>query len=377
MRITLIAVFTAGAVLTQAGCGSESPSNPLSLTTAGTFAQPGPGVTAGTSAPASAAGTQGTGKMCEQITTDPTLAMNACNNAHDKCLDTSNTMMIRSISGKCAVGSIMGAKNENCLKYSGDPTTPAAVACFDDCAKTQLTKALGDTLSDACLACPDAVVTCGAKFCLNDCIQDPLAPGCTACLCQTHPDALGTGKPGNCLMDVYAQCTGYKVTADAVGCTGLTGAAGTMASTGAAGSSSGAAGVGVAGIGAGGSGGSVAIAGRGAGGAGGMSVAGSGGAAGSTVPAGPHTCLKSPNNVVFIGDSYVNYAVAHPELNGLIAARAIKDGALQAGQTYPDKAQPGYSLATGTLLIPRSGTRPKQRTRTFSSSSWTGAATTC
>jgi lysophospholipase L1-like esterase len=319
----------------------------------------GPPVTAGSSA--ATAGMQGTGKACEQITTDPTLAMNACNNAHDKCLDTSNTAMIRSISGKCATGGIMGAKNENCLKYSGDPSTPAAVACFDDCAKTQLTKALGDTLSDACLACPDAVVTCGAKFCLIDCIQDPLAPGCTACLCQTHDDALGTGKPGNCLMDVFSQCSGYKVTADAVGCTGLTGAAGTMASMGAAGTSSGAAGM-TAGMGAAGSGGTFATAGTGAGGtgAGGMSSAGAGGAAGGEPGTKvPQMCLKMPSNVVFIGDSYINYALAHPELNGMIAALAIKDGALQTGQNYTDYAVPGTTLSAGTPQIPGMWTQAK------------------
>jgi hypothetical protein len=353
MRITLIAVFTAGAVLTQTGCSNAPPSSPLSVSGAGTGALPGVGVSAGTGA--TTAGTQGTGKACEQITTDPSLAMNACNNAHDKCLDTSNTSMIRSVSGKCATGAIMGASGESCSKYAGDPTTPAAVACFDDCARTQLKQAIGDTLSDACLACADAVVTCGAKFCLIDCINDPLAPGCTACLCQTHPDAVGPGKAGNCLQDVYSQCTGYKVTAEAVGCTGLTGAAGTMATTGPTGAAGVAATAGT-GAAASGSAGTGAIAGTGAGGmsgaggtgAGGTSAAGTGG----TVPAGPHTCLKAPNNVVFLGDSYINYAIAHPELNGLVAGLAIKDGALQAGQNYPDYAVAGTTIAAGTPQIP-------------------------
>jgi lysophospholipase L1-like esterase len=146
-----------------------------------------------------------------------------------------------------------------------------------------------------------------------------------------------------------------------VGCTGLTGAAGTMAMSGAAGSSSGTAGVtAIAGTGAGGSGGAVATAGKGGAGgtgAGGMSSAGAGG--GEATKMVPQMCLKMPSNVVFIGDSYIDYALAHKPLYGLIAANAVKDGALQAGQAYKNYAVLATTLSAGTPQIPGMWTQAK------------------
>jgi lysophospholipase L1-like esterase len=127
---------------------------------------------------------------------------------------------------------------------------------------------------------------------------------------------------------------------DAAGSGGASGAGGAAASGGTSGSA-GAAGS-VAGSGG--------AAGRaGAGGAGGS--AGAGGAAGSAgAPADAYMppCMASPDQVVLIGDSYINYT---NDLAPLIEARAIEDGALMFGQQYRDYAQPGTSLATGGLQL--------------------------
>jgi lysophospholipase L1-like esterase len=86
----------------------------------------------------------------------------------------------------------------------------------------------------------------------------------------------------------------------------------------------------------------------GAAGAAGGGEGGSGAAAAFKPP-----CLKKPSQVVFLGDSYVNYAFAHPELNGLVAQRAIMDGALMTGQNYRDYAVAGATMAAASLnMIP-------------------------
>lgn len=93
-------------------------------------------------------------------------------------------------------------------------------------------------------------------------------------------------------------------------------------------------------------------AGEGAGGA-----AGGGGMGGA--PFKP-PCLKKPSEVVFLGDSYVNYIIAHPELNGLVAQRAVMDGALMTGQNYRDYAVAGATMAaTSANMIPPSGRRQR------------------
>lgn len=56
--------------------------------------------------------------------------------------------------------------------------------------------------------------------------------------------------------------------------------------------------------------------------------------------------------MVFIGDSYVNYGVAHTELNILVGRDAMKDGALMQGQMYPDYAVPGTTIAAPPAQIP-------------------------
>jgi hypothetical protein len=91
-------------------------------------------------------------------------------------------------------------------------------------------------------------------------------------------------------------------------------------------------------------------------GGGSSSAAGSGGDDSNAVKQG---CLKDPSNVVFVGDSYINYIVAHPELNGLVADRAIKDGALKMGQNYVDYAVAGTTIAAGAPQIPGQWTQAK------------------
>jgi hypothetical protein len=87
----------------------------------------------------------------------------------------------------------------------------------------------------------------------------------------------------------------------------------------------------------------------GSGGAGGsVGAAGAGGGGGIVLAKPP--CMKKSSEVVFIGDSYINYVVAHTLLSTLIEQRAMKDGALQAGQTYRNYAVPGTALAAPNLL---------------------------
>ncbi|HKP60061.1 MAG TPA: SGNH/GDSL hydrolase family protein [Polyangiales bacterium] len=346
-------------LLSHFGCQSDTPPGMVMV----------PNVTAGMSAPSGTAGAGGTptvstGKACEQITLDPA-AKNKCNNAHDKCLETTNVMKVREISSKCATGMLLPPSQENCAKYVGTPDAPEAVKCFTDCAKAQSQAMLNDTLSDACWTCPDDVVVCGAKFCIFECINSPLSEACTACLCKQQPDLLGPGKPGNCLQDVFAQCTGYRPTAEAVGCPAPgTGAAG-MTATGAAGMKAPTAGSGTAGSAAGAGGmstaGTMSIAGMGgaggtggAGGAGGMAggpAAGSGGT--NPTETAKRPCIKSGNEVVFIGDSYSDYAVAHTALATLVGSRARMDGAMSG---YRNLAVAGTTLAAASIL----GTIPPQ-----------------
>jgi lysophospholipase L1-like esterase len=94
----------------------------------------------------------------------------------------------------------------------------------------------------------------------------------------------------------------------------------------------------------------------------GMGASGVGAAGMGAVVVSPKVrqrCLKAPANVVFIGDSYINYSIAHPELNGLVATDAIKDGALQSGQNFTDYAVAGATLAAGSATIPGMWTQAK------------------
>ncbi len=96
---------------------------------------------------------------------------------------------------------------------------------------------------------------------------------------------------------------------------------------------------------------------------GGTSVGGMGGMGGSSGGAAgmggmggmvnKPACLKNPGEVVFLGDSYVDYAVAHPNLETLVSADAAKDGALMMGQAYRSYAVAGATMAAASLnMIP-------------------------
>jgi lysophospholipase L1-like esterase len=78
-------------------------------------------------------------------------------------------------------------------------------------------------------------------------------------------------------------------------------------------------------------------------------AAGSGGSAASADKVKP-PCLKKGSQVVFIGDSYINYDVAHTLLSTLIEQRAVKDGALKQGDHYRNYAVPGTALAAPNIL---------------------------
>jgi hypothetical protein len=93
----------------------------------------------------------------------------------------------------------------------------------------------------------------------------------------------------------------------------------------------------------------MATAGSGGTSAAGSSAAGSGGTMGSADRV-PSPCLKKGSQVVFIGDSYINYDVAHTLLSTLIEQRAVKDGALMQGDHYRNYAVPGTALAADNIL---------------------------
>jgi hypothetical protein len=121
---------------------------------------------------------------------------------------------------------------------------------------------------------------------------------------------------------------------------GFAGASGSSAAAGAVASAAGSGGV-AGSASAAGSGGSVDSAGQG----------GSAGAAGGGSPEKVKpACLKKSSEVIFIGDSYINYGIAHTLLSTLIEQRAIKDGALKSGETYRNYAVPGTALAAPNAL---------------------------
>lgn len=161
--------------------------------------------------------------------------------------------------------------------------------------------------------------------------------------------------------------TAAPMTAAGAGATGTagTGAAGStvtgQAGTGAAGQPATTAGTGAA-AGSGGTGAATAgtaAAGMpattaGSGGAAGMSMAaGSGGAAGTGEPMSTfkRPCVGDGNEVVFIGDSYSDYAIAHSPLAGLVADRAKEAGALMRTDSYRNLAVAGTTLAAPPAAI--------------------------
>jgi hypothetical protein len=268
--VGLAAVLLAGSACTSNSTVTNPPpagSGATVIPKAGSTATSGAGGTSGSGGTAGTGGTSGAGGAVTPV--------NQCNNPHDMSFQTANSDMVRLISGKCASGMIMGPSGENCSKYVGTPHAPAAVQCFDDCVKPAMISMLGDTLSDACLACPNAVVQCATKYCVAQCLMNPVDPKCTACLCQQRADLIAPGTPGACLPDVFAQCAGFPVTADQAGCNQISGAAGGGA--GSAGSA-----------GAAGSAGSAGTAGHAgsSGGGGSAGHSGSGGSAGHAGSAG-------------------------------------------------------------------------------------------
>jgi len=160
------------------------------------------------------------GRACEQITPDPSLPQALCNNSADKCFLLDHAAEIRQLSGTCAT--------QTCVRYVANPTIPEAIKCFTDCLDAALkAKFNGASVSAACLQCPDAVVTCstsmdpagtGGTACVVQCLSSPDSEACTNCLCAQHPNGLGTGKPGSCLIDAYAQCTGFRPTTEEAMC---------------------------------------------------------------------------------------------------------------------------------------------------------------
>lgn len=158
------------------------------------------------------------------------------------------------------------------------------------------------------------------------------------------PGAGGSASPVGSGGSASPGSGGMNVTPPGSGGVTVTGMGGTM--IGAGGSST-------PGGGAGGmttSSGGASMGGMGSETGGGAGMAGMGGMGGMT---NKPACLKSPGEVVFLGDSYVDYAVAHPNLETLVSNDAAKDGALMAGQAYRSYAVAGATMAAASLnMIP-------------------------
>lgn len=159
--------------------------------------------------------------------------------------------------------------------------------------------------------------------------------------------------------------TGVKVPAGNAGTTGVNAPSagrGAVVTPPTAGSLSTAAGSGAA---AGSSAGAIAAAGQGAAGAGsagtgaavagqsaaGAAASGSGGSSGET-SAFQRPCVSAGKEVVFIGDSYSVYAIAHKSLASFMETLARKDDALGATDTYRNLAVAGTTLAAAPAAIP-------------------------
>lgn len=101
-------------------------------------------------------------------------------------------------------------------------------------------------------------------------------------------------------------------------------------------------------------GGGGAVGDMGAGGTGGADA--DGGAGGQVVidEGGPllRPCVDDGSQVVVIGDSYCNYAIAHRPLVDFLEERARPAGALSAFGQYRDYSVAGTTMASGTAAIP-------------------------
>jgi hypothetical protein len=173
-----------------------------------------------------------TGKECAQITTDATLSQANCNNAADKCFLLEHAADVRTLGGQCATQSAFMVEQTRvtaCVQYVARPTDPAATKCFTDCLDAALKAKFMASVSAACLICPNAVALCStstepnpsnatATACVTPCLPAPNSPECTSCLCAQHPNGVAMGKPGSCLIGAYADCTGFRPTADQVSC---------------------------------------------------------------------------------------------------------------------------------------------------------------
>jgi len=149
----------------------------------------------------------------------------------------------------------------------------------------------------------------------------------------------GTGSPQPSAAGSGTGTAGASAAGASAAGAGVAGASGT-ASVGAAGTDA----VSTAGSGAAGS----SAAGTGAAGS---AAAGSGGAAGSVASEFKRPCIADGNEVVFIGDSYSDYGIAHRSMASFVEQHGRMDGALKTGDTYRNLAVAGTTLAAPPAAI--------------------------
>jgi hypothetical protein len=57
--------------------------------------------------------------------------------------------------------------------------------CVEDCTQGTIEQITGSTLSEECMGCYGATVSCGVAFCTKECVADTTAQVCIDCRCTS------------------------------------------------------------------------------------------------------------------------------------------------------------------------------------------------
>ena len=201
----------AGAV---AACNSGSPITGVDPP------DPGTGGTGGTAGSPGTGGTGGTGGATEGACTDDAnqAVYDQLDYVNDGGEASSGTEAASAIASDCVRGSsasmppVEGCGPEvGALIPCATATPPSCSAeevqvlatCVEECTQSTIEEITGSRLSDECMACSGASVSCGVAFCTVPCLASTVAPECVACRCDN-----------DCTGD-FETCTGF--TSDACG----------------------------------------------------------------------------------------------------------------------------------------------------------------
>jgi hypothetical protein len=146
------------------------------------------------------------------------LTGDGCLNSADRRLLTENWPTVQERAAMCTT--------ITCIRFISDPRSDAAFECFVQCMDSGLRADLdGDSLSEACLPCTGQTALCslseeedGEPACSQVCLPDPMSVDCNRCLCSSHPNGVAPGRAGDCAIDAFADCAGFRPTRAEVGC---------------------------------------------------------------------------------------------------------------------------------------------------------------